>query len=209
MRGPVGHPELGAWVTLPPLCWEGDSKFDFRAGCSSTLCPPVAGVSTGWWDLGRPFLGRGCVCFLGDEASPCVLLPFATFSLACASCHVSRLSQPLQAVWLQQNSGSVLPWIALAKVGAFESSALELHAEDAAAGRVVTPKDCPPAMSTQIPVVAKPAFGLCCLPSPGQFVLHAKLLVEKGVAGGMRACVTGSSGPLSARVQKVCAPSGV
>lgn len=75
------HPELGAWVTLPP-------RLDFWAGCSSTLCPPVAGVSAGGWVLGRPFLAQGCVCSLGDEGSPCVLL-FATFSLACASCRVS------------------------------------------------------------------------------------------------------------------------
>lgn len=86
---------------------------------------------------------------------------------------------------LQQNVESPFPWSVLAEAGVFESPALGLHAGDTVAGSAVAPKGCPPDIPALMPVAAKPAFALLCLPSPRQCILYTGLLVEKGVMGGM------------------------
>lgn len=187
-------------VTLPPLCWEGGGGFPFGAGCSSGLCPPPVISSTGWWLLGRPILGCDCVCSLGDKARAAPV----SFSLLHPAWLVLLVvpvgfSQPLQAVWpLQQNLESSFPWSVPAEAGVFESPALGLHAGDTVAGSAVAPKGCPPDIPALMPVATKPAFALLCLSSPRQCILHTGLLVEKGVMGGMRARVMGSSGSFGA-----------
>lgn len=93
---------------------------------------------------------------------------------------------------LQQNLESPFLWSALAKAGAFGSSALGVQAGDAVAGWVVAPKGCLPDVPALMSVAAKPASALRCL--------HLGLCGEKGVAGGMRAHVAGSSGPLGMAV---------
>lgn len=192
---------LAPGVTLPPLCWEGGGRFAFGADCSSGLRPPAVRASAGWWLLGRPFLGCHCVCSLGDKARAALVSFFSLLHPAWLVLLVvlAGFSRSLQAAWLlQQNLEGPFPWSALAEVGVFESYALGLHAGDPGAGRAVAPKGCPPDIPALMPVAAKPAFALCCLPDPEQCIFHTGLLVEKGVMGGMRAHMAGSSGPLGA-----------